>query len=213
MVPGRHASLLEELVHDFAAAAVNRFERVGGRSLLGRAWLAWRMLWEAEAMTSIVRYRLSSWLRRHHVPVIPGFFDRWNRHAIGLFIGPPVIVGPGLYIPHGGVVIDGIVTLGRGCVISPWVTIGLSTKMDEEGNPILFGPTIGDYVQIGTGAKLLGPIHVGDRARIGANAVVLIDVPTGATAVGVPARVVEPRAAGAKPSEEDAEAIALAGLG
>ena len=61
-------SLLAELKDDFTAVALNRFERVDGRSFLGRVWLAWRMLWEAEAMPSLVRYRFSAWLRR--LPVV-----------------------------------------------------------------------------------------------------------------------------------------------
>jgi len=193
-------SLLTELKDDFNAAAINRFERVDGRNFLGRAWLAWRMLWEAEAMPSLVRYRFSAWLRRHHVPILPGFLDRWNRAAVGLFIGPPVTIGPGVYMPHGCVVIDGIVTIGRSCVLNPWVTVGLNSKVDDDGQVILFGPTIGDFVLVGTGAKLLGPIKIGAGARIGANAVVISDVPAGATAVGIPARVVREGPASAAPS-------------
>ncbi|MEL6577883.1 MAG: hypothetical protein AAFQ81_18530, partial [Pseudomonadota bacterium] len=74
-------------------------------------------------------------------------------------------------------------SIGPNALIRPFVTIGLM-----EGN--LQGPTIGAGVVIGTGAKLLGPITVGDGARIGANAVVIEDVPAGATVVGVPARPV-----------------------
>jgi serine O-acetyltransferase len=98
-------------------------------------------------------------------------------------IGDPVLVEPGVYLPHGQVVIDGMVEVGAETAISPWVTIGLLTGGYK-------GPTIGRDVRIGTGAKVLGPVVIGDGARIGANAVVLDDVPAGATAVGVPARVV-----------------------
>jgi serine O-acetyltransferase len=90
-----------------------------------------------------------------------------------------------VYIPHGKVVADGWVRIGSGTMITPWVTLGLTTTVQ--------GPTIGRDVLIGTGAKLLGPIVIGDRARIGANAVVLCDVPPDTTVAGVPATVVRNR--------------------
>jgi serine O-acetyltransferase len=96
-------------------------------------------------------------------------------------IGDPVIVEPGVYLVHGQVVLDGIVEIGSGVTIAPWVTVGL-----RAGN--LRGPTIERGVQIGTGAKVIGPVRIGAGAQIGANAVVTEDVPASATAVGVPAK-------------------------
>ena len=78
--------------------------------------------------------------------------------------------------------------IGRDCVFSPGVTIGLSGRRRNVFD--VRGPTIGDRVFIGTGAKVLGPITIGDDVRIGANSVVIDDVPAGATVVGTPARVV-----------------------
>ena len=95
-------------------------------------------------------------------------------------IGDPVVIAPGLYLLHGQVVIDGFTEIGAGAAIAPFVTIGL-----RQGE--INGPTIGDGVQIGTGAKVLGRITVGDGATVGANAVVIHDVPAGETATGVPA--------------------------
>jgi serine O-acetyltransferase len=102
-------------------------------------------------------------------------------------IGAPVSIGPGLLIAHGNVIIDGEVTIGSGCQLSPFVTIGLDTGGPD---PRFCGPTIGDNVFLGTGAKVLGPVTIGDDARIGANAVVMCDVPANSTAVGIPARIV-----------------------
>ena len=99
-------------------------------------------------------------------------------------IGDPVVVQPGLCVPHGQVVIDGMVQIGERVVLSPFVTISL------RAGDVRTGPVIGPRVSIGTGAKVLGPIRVGTGARISANAVVLADVPDNATAVGIPARVV-----------------------
>jgi serine O-acetyltransferase len=98
-------------------------------------------------------------------------------------IGDPVVVAPGIYIVHGQVVIDGLTEIASGVNIAPFVTIGL-----RAGDWV--GPRIGPNVQIGTGAKLIGKIEIGDGASIGANAVVVDDVAAGETVVGAPARPV-----------------------
>lgn len=90
---------------------------------------------------------------------------------------------PGVYLVHGQLVLDGLVEVGSGAILSPWVTIGL-----RAGN--IQGPTIGPGVNVGTGAKIIGPITIGAESFIGANAVVVDDIPAGVTAVGMPARVV-----------------------
>ncbi len=133
--------------------------------------------------------RLRDHLLRRQIPILPYLCELLTTAVWRVFIGRYVQIGPGLIIPHGHVVIDGEVRIGRDCVINPWVTIGLSASwhagLDTRG------PTIGDRVFIGTGAKILGAVTVGDDVRIGANAVVVDDVPSGATAVGAPARVIE----------------------
>ena len=97
-------------------------------------------------------------------------------------------LGGGLLLPHpNGVVIAPGAALGPNCLLFQQVTIG----SDGRGVPTLEG-----HVDVGAGAKLLGPIRIGEHAKIGANAVVVTDVPPFATAVGVPARIV----AGARPS-------------
>ena len=96
-------------------------------------------------------------------------------------------LGGGLLIPHpNGIVIHPKAIVGVNCLIHQQVTIGIG------GRPGL--PRIGGHVDIGAGAKILGGVVVGDHARIGANAVVTRDVPVGATAMGIPARVLEQRA-------------------
>ena len=113
---------------------------------------------------------------------MPQILDRSCIFFFNVNLGDYTDIDGGLYLPHGNVVVDGMVRIGRNCVIGPWVTVGTRGSVA--------GPHIGDDVFIGTGAKILGGISVGDRARIGANAVVLDDVPAGTTVVGVPARPV-----------------------
>lgn len=100
-------------------------------------------------------------------------------------IGLTCNIGGGLLLPHpNGIIIHPDVRVGVNCLIFQQVTIGT-------GGRISGVPQIGGHVDIGAGAKILGGVKVGNHARIGANAVVLGDVPEGATAVGVPARIVE----------------------
>lgn len=144
---------------------------------------ALRLAIVSDAFIGLVLYRAKARLQALGVPLLPYVAHRLAIASAGVAIGNPVLVEPGIYLPHGQVVIDGMVNIGAGCAIRPWVTIGLIERNYQ-------GPTIERNVRIGTGAKILGPVTLGAGASIGANAVVLIDVPAGATAVGVPARVV-----------------------
>jgi serine O-acetyltransferase len=93
------------------------------------------------------------------------------------------IIGPGLFVSHGQGTVLAAARIGANLQVHQGVTIGWDYRGDR-------GPIIGDDVFIGAGAKVLGAVTIGDRARIGANAVVVHDVPAGATAVGVPARII-----------------------
>jgi serine O-acetyltransferase len=103
-----------------------------------------------------------------------------GRWLTGIEIHPGAQIGKRLVIDHGvGVVIGETAVIGDDCIIFHGVTLG-GLKFD----PVKRHPTVGNKVLIGTGAKVLGPIHVGDGAMIGANAVVIRDVPAGATMIG-----------------------------
>jgi serine O-acetyltransferase len=135
----------------------------------------------------VLLYRFQIWTRARHVPIVPNLCRRLTMLLASVEIGDSVRIGPGLLLNHGSVVIDGATRIGPLCSIAPFVTIGLNTGGPS---PDFGGPTIGKFVFIGTGAKILGTIEVGDNARIGANAVVLQNVPANCTAVGVPARII-----------------------
>ena len=106
-----------------------------------------------------------------------------SRFFTGIEIHPGAKIGKGLFIDHGmGVVIGETAEVGDNVVIYHGVTLGGTGKDKGKRHP-----TVGNNVIIGTGAKVLGPINIGDGAKIGANSVVLNDVPTEATAVGIPA--------------------------
>jgi serine O-acetyltransferase len=103
----------------------------------------------------------------------------------GIELPCEVIVGRRFRIDHfGGIIISGDAVFGDDCIIRNGVTVGLR-HTGVRGSPV-----IGNRVDIGAGAKILGPIHIGDDVAIGANAVVLKDVPSNSIAVGVPARII-----------------------
>jgi serine O-acetyltransferase len=99
---------------------------------------------------------------------------------------PDATIGAGLLIPHvGPIQVYPFATLGVDCAIHHVCTIGAGARPG--------GPRIGDHVYLGCHCCVLGPVHVGDGAKVGAGAVVISDIPAGATAVGVPARTIHAR--------------------
>ncbi len=182
-IRARHPRLRDAVLADARLTATMRFERGEFRSGADAVVQILRLMAVSDAFLAQVLYRVKARLQAIGIPVLPRLAHRLAMATAQLSIGDPVIVHPGVYVVHGQVVIDGLAEIHGGAVISPFVTIGL-----RSGD--LQGPTIGPNVNIGTGAKLLGPIRVGAGARIGANAVVLDDVADNATVVGAPARPV-----------------------
>jgi serine O-acetyltransferase len=110
----------------------------------------------------------------------------FSEMLLGVELPCEAIIGRRFVIEHiGGIVVSGDARFGDDCVIRNGVTVGLRNR------GISGSPRIGNRVDIGAGAKLIGPIQIGDDCAIGANAVVLCDVPAGSIAVGVPARVLQ----------------------
>lgn len=133
-----------------------------------------RMIWEADGYLALVLIRAAARLRAHGVPILPTVLRRLSILIAQVHIGAPVVMDPGIVLPHGQVVIDGITHIGARATIRPFVTIGL-----RDGDYV--GPTIGKGVSIGTGAKIIGPITIGNGARIKANDVVASDIPAAKT--------------------------------
>jgi serine O-acetyltransferase len=176
-----HPPFLRAVWADARITAQLRFERSEFTSRLDGVVQILRLMWVSDAFAAQVMYRGKARLQQLRVPVLPRVLHRLAMMHSQVCIGDPVIVEPGIYIAHGQVVIDGLTRVSTGTVLFPWVTLGLKSG-------VLQGPTVLAHSSIGTGAKLIGPITVGPHASVGANSVVVDDVPEGVTVVGVPAR-------------------------
>jgi serine O-acetyltransferase len=135
---------------------------------------------------AIWAHRVSHWLWTHGARLAARAFAELTRILTGVEIHPAAVLGTGLFIDHAtGVVIGETAEVGEDVTLYQGVTLG-GTSSD----PGKRHPTIGDRVIIGAGAKILGPIKIGDDSRIGANAVVVKEVPSSAVVVGVPGQVI-----------------------
>ena len=133
-----------------------------------------------------LRYRFHSKLVRYPLGVLHAVLAKLAEIFCGVTIGVAAHIGRRLIIEHSGaIVIHGHAVIGDDCIIRQGVTIG-----NRRINQPLEAPHIGSRVNIGAGAKILGAVRIGNDAEIGANAVVLCDVPAGCLAVGVPARII-----------------------
>ena len=134
---------------------------------------------------AILLHRLASLLWRCELKWLARFMAFFGRWATGIEIHPGAQIGRRVFIDHGmGVVIGETAEVGDDCTLYHQVTLGGTSWNEGKRHP-----TLGKGVVVGAGAKILGPLSIGDGARIGSNAVVVKDVPAGATAVGIPARI------------------------
>ena len=139
-----------------------------------------------QGVHATIYHRIAHWFYSHEMKFIARVISQWSRFWTGIEIHPGAKIGKRLVIDHGmGIVIGETAEIGDDCLIYHGVTLGGTGKDHGKRHP-----TIGNNVLISCGAKVLGPFTVGDNARIAANAVVLREVPEGATAVGIPAQIV-----------------------
>jgi serine O-acetyltransferase len=153
------------------------------RDPAARNWL--EILFCYPGLQALVCHRLAHWLYKLGLPFIPRFISHLSRFFTGIEIHPGAVIGRGVFIDHGmGVVIGETAIVGDYALIYQGVTLGGTGKETGKRHP-----TIGSHVVVGAGAKVLGNIQIGDRVRIGAGSVVLRDVPSNTTVVGIPGRI------------------------
>jgi len=170
------------------------------RDPAARSW--WEVLTCYPGLHAIYVHKLARWFWLHGMRWLGRATSHLGRWLTGIEIHPGARIGSCVFIDHGmGVVIGETAEIGDGCTIYQGVTLG--------GTSLYRGtkrhPTLGAGVVVGAGAKVLGGFTVGEGARIGSNAVVVKEVPAGATVVGIPGRIVE-----GKDPEKDARFAAYA---
>ncbi|MEM7599896.1 MAG: serine acetyltransferase [Verrucomicrobiota bacterium] len=168
--------------------------------------------WTRQGFWVMIVYRFGQWrygisigLMRKAASLIYKILYKFIQIVAGVELPAEAPIGPRLRIDHfGGIIVSGYARLGSDCVLRQGVTIGLRHPSDP------CAPQIGDRVDIGAGAKLLGSIRIGNDVTIGANAVVISDIPDGATAVGIPARVLQAKTSSTK-QEKPPQTLAVNG--
>ena len=154
----------------------------------------------------LVYHRIAHWLYEHGHFFLARWVSQHGRHKTGIEIHPGARIGRCLFIDHGmGIVFGETTVIGDNCTIYHGVTLGGTGKDKGKRHP-----TLGDNVMVGAGAKVLGPINIGNNVKVAANAVVLKDIPDNCTAVGVPARIA--RMAGQKVQQQDLDQIHIPDL-
>jgi serine O-acetyltransferase len=151
---------------------------------------AWEVITCYPGVHALLVHRLAHALWRARLRWLARMASHIGRWLTGIEIHPGAQIGRRFFIDHGmGVVIGETAEIGDDCTLYHGVTLGGTSWNKGKRHP-----TLGSRVVIGAGAKILGPIVIGDGARIGSNAVVVKNVPPGATAIGIPARIVEKEA-------------------
>jgi serine O-acetyltransferase len=146
----------------------------------------WEVLTCYPGLHALMMHRLSHWFWRHGLKWLARWLSHFGRFFTGIEIHPGAMIGRRFFIDHGmGVVIGETAVIGEDCTLYHGVTLGGTSWNKGKRHP-----TLERGVVIGAGAKVLGPITLGEEAKIGSNAVVVRDVPAGATAVGIPARII-----------------------
>ncbi len=135
---------------------------------------------------AILLHRIAHFFWIIGMPFVPRYLSEVNRETTGVEIHPGAKIGSDFFIDHGGgVVIGETAEIGNNVTIYQGVVLGGTTT-----DPVKRHPTLGDNIVVGSGAKILGPVNIGDNVKIGANSVVVRDVPPNSVVVGVPGKIV-----------------------
>jgi serine O-acetyltransferase len=147
---------------------------------------------------AVLLHRANHWLWQSKLKFLARFLAYFARWLTGVEIHPGAVIGRRFFIDHGmGVVIGETAVIGDDCTLYHGVTLGGTSWQKGKRHP-----TLGNGVVVGAGAKVLGPIIIGDGARIGSNAVVIRAVPDGATVIGIPGRIVTEVSTTPSPEQE-----------
>ena len=169
---------------------------------------AWTVATCYPGFHALALHRVSHWLWGARLHWLARFLSHVTRWLTGIEIHPGATIGRRVFIDHGmGVVIGETAEVGDDCTIYQGVTLG-GTSLTKGSKR---HPTLGRGVVVSAGAKVLGGFTVGDGAKVGSNAVVIKAVPAGATAVGIPARIIDPVRDAAR--EEKAEKMGFSAYG
>jgi serine O-acetyltransferase len=183
----------EQIPHDYSKLSLGDFIQGDIRSW-AKIWLDWddnmgkipvfkklKLVFNYAGLRATVLFRLSAALHKKGIPLLPGILSQMNIALHGFDVPAGVEIGPGFYVPHPVGIVIMARQLGSNVTLISNITIGMRNTVEF--------PLIGDNVFVGAGARILGRVTIGDGASIGANAVVVKDVPLGAVAVGVPAQI------------------------
>jgi serine O-acetyltransferase len=171
-----HIAVLSHLIADFRI--------IFDRDPAARNWL--EVIFCYPGLQALVMHRFAHLLYRLRLPFIPRFVSHIARGLTGIEIHPGARIGKSVFIDHGmGVVIGETAIVGDFALIYQGVTLGGTGKETGKRHP-----TVGKNVVVGAGAKVLGNLQIGDNVRIGAGSVVLRDVPSDCTVVGIPGRII-----------------------
>jgi serine O-acetyltransferase len=188
---GTLARVARELRHDLTAAQ----DRDPAARSLGRM----EILLTYGGVQALLTHRVAHALHEVGVPLVPFVIANTSKMVTGVEIHPAAQIGDSLFIDHGsGVVIGETAEIGRNVTLYQGVTLGGTGFARGKRHP-----TVEDDVVVGSGAKLLGPINVGKGAKVGANSVIIHDVPANSTVVGNPGHPV--RVEGRRPTGPDAD--------
>jgi serine O-acetyltransferase len=172
------------LFGNFFEPLLSDFRIIFERDPAARNWL--EVVFCYPGLHALCLHRIAHWLHRRGVGFVPRFISHLGRFLTGIEIHPGAEIGKGVFIDHGmGVVIGETAIVGEYTLIYQGVTLGGTGKESGKRHP-----TLGNNVVVGTGAKVLGNLQIGDRVRIGAGSVVLQDVPADSTVVGIPGKII-----------------------
>lgn len=145
----------------------------------------WFVFFTSIAYHALISYRFAHFFNKHKMKFIGYFIYTFSKIFHHVDIHPSALLEPGIVIDHGfGIVIGETAKVGSGTLIYHGATLGAKTVTKGKRHP-----DVGQNVMIGAGAKVLGPVIIGDESVVGANSVVLMDIPPKSVAVGIPAKI------------------------